>query len=856
MMGIFNKYRLIKQLIIITVGFFLTINKCVAQQQNGIQKINASTDSLLKKYPTEKLYIQTDRSFYTIGDTLWLKGYLFDSQYLTAASKSRLVYADVVDKDNKVVKRMLYQADDGLFRGAIPLVKDELSPGNFTIRAYSNWMRNWGDEQAFTRKLVLLNTGKTFAGTDTSAVSATRQQKKTRQTDQRQAAKTDLQFMPEGGSLVDGLTSKVAFKAVAVNGLGVNISGKIVDASGIEVVTLKTTYAGMGYFKLTPKTGEKYFAIIDNSTKSYQLPRAKPTGLVLQIENTVDSKMLKVNVIPSANINANEVYYLVGQSRGAVCYGAIASFNRGVISSVIEKSKFPTGIARFTVFDKDLVPVCERITFIDHHDALKISLNTNKNSYQNRDSVALSIKVTDQHDAPVQGSFSVAVTDDGLALTDSSSNILTHLLLTGDLKGNVETPHYYLVSQAANFEALECLMLTQGWVGYHWTNNFKFPEIKYPPQSEFAIKGRITNLLKKGLPNIPLKLFSRRPFFTMDTLTNQAGEFTFRNIPAIDTGNFLLQAVKKNNKTKMVDFEMQDEEPLPVNDKPVSNAGGYFADSTLKIYTKNNVTEKKKAEEVITGKNVLKEVVIKAKKIVKGSKNLNGPGNADQVLDEKDINKVGKTTLLSLLYNKIEGFHEGIFPVRGGDNAKFNYMIKMHCVKLIFDGIDADLFFPNDNSKWGRQIYMKGVLEQFSAEDIKGIEVMYKSIYNTTYNVSFVDVLSVSALNDIDYAYIEITTRSGRGPLTDNSGGFYLYKPLMPTLVKDFYSPVYKTNEAPIKTDFRATIHWEPDVITDQKGEATLKFYTSDRKTTYTVIAEGSNMAGAIGFGSSKMKVE
>lgn len=114
----------------------------------------------------------------------------------------------------------------------------------------------------------------------------------------------------------------------------------------------------------------------------------------------------------------------------------------------------------------------------------------------------------------------------------------------------------------------------------------------------------------------------------------------------------------------------------------------------------------------------------------------------------------------------------------------------------------------------------------------------------------------ISPVNDIDYAYIEVTTRSGRGPLIKKSPGFYAYNPPVPARPKEFYRPRYTGRDTPVKTDFRSTIHWEPDVVTDSTGTATITFYTSDRPGTYTIVAEGSNMDGLVGFGTGKISVK
>ncbi len=838
--------------------FFSVTVRSYGQQTNGIRRINSFVDSLTKTFPVEKLYLQTDKPMYNSGDTLWLKGYLFEATNLTQSTKSGLVYTEIIDKDNQIIKRMLFQVNDGLFRGSITL-DNELHVGTFSLRAYTNWMRNWGTDYIFTKKLFYINTTAASPVNNSSSALSSNKPNGSTANHSNRAEDIDLQFMPEGGNLVSGLQSRVGFKTVAANGVGIDVSGKIYNNKNREVASFKTTHAGMGSFDFTPTAGENYVARIITAgmePKAYALPKAEPSGVVLKVINDFGSDVLKVNMVCSEKILKTAPYYLIAQSRGVVCYGAIAKFTNKEVNSVIPIDKFPTGIVRFTLFDENLNPVNERITFVNHQDGLNIRLKTDKENYQTRDSVTLHLKVTDKNSMPVQGSFSVAVTDDGLVASDTTDNILTRLFLTSDLKGTVENPAFYLIPKTANWAALENLLLTQGWVGYHWNNSFKIPKIKHPAQPEFTIKGKLTNLLNKGVAGAPVKLFSRHPFFTMDTISNQSGEFTFRNLQLIDTGNFLLQALNKNGKSRNVGFEMQDEEPLPVPVMLKKVKRNYFMDSTSLVVIKNNVEVKRKTDEALFGKNVLKEVTIRAKKVVKGSKNLNGPGNADQILDEKDMLKAAKTPLMDFLYSKIKYFHEGMFPVRISPESKPSYMIRSLCVKLIFDGIDVESYFQSSGGSLDRLLFLKGAIEQFTAEDIKGMEVMFKGMYNNRYNASFVDMNSVSAVNDIDYAYIEITTRSGKGPLINSKDGFYLYKLLMPASEKEFYTPKYQSRETQVKTDFRSTIHWEPDIITNAKGEATLKFFTSDRTGNYTIIAEGSNMNGLIGFGTGKVSIK
>lgn len=743
---IFKSFNL--RIFLIAIFVLISVHEGYGQQVNGIQKINSFVDSLSKSFSVEKLYLQTDKPSYNAGDTLWFKGYLFEAKYLTPSAKSGLVYADIIDKDNRIIKRMLFPVSNGLLRGSIPLDEDELQAGAFTLRAYTNWMRNWGPDYIFTKSLFLINPTASLPVRNASSISTSKGVSGNTAVYASKPENVDLQFMPEGGNLVSGLQSRIGFKAVAENGMGINVAGKIYNDKKQEMASFKTTHAGMGFFEFTPIAGEDYFAKIITAgmeSKPYALPKAETSGVVLKVINDLESDVLKINLAGSKTISDSSPYYLVAQSRGVVCYGAIAKFKKGEVNTVIQKNKFPTGIVRITLFDENLNPINERITFINHRNELNISLQTDKENYYSRDSVSLQVKVTNKTGEPVQGSFSVAVTDDGLVATDAASNILTRLLLTSDLKGTVENPAFYLVPKPENWAALESLLLTQGWIGYRWNDGFKIPRIKYPAQPEFTVSGKLTNLLNKGAGNVPVKLFSKRPFFVMDTISNPSGEFTFRNLPAIDTGNFVLQAINRNGKSMNVGFQMQDEQPLPVPPKTKSNNRNSFTDSTLLNIVKNNVEVQKKNEETLTGKNVIEEVVITAKKIVKGSKNLNGPGNADEIIDEKEMLKAGKMPLIDLLNNRITGFNQGMFPVRTNvvsgsrqdDKAgatsftdknlltrKSSYMVKVHRAKFIFDGIDAESYFqPADieetpNERW---LFLKGLIDRFTAEDIKGL---------------------------------------------------------------------------------------------------------------------------------------
>lgn len=268
------------------------------------------------------------------------------------------------------------------------------------------------------------------------------------------------------------------------------------------------------------------------------------------------------------------------------------------------------------------------------------------------------------------------------------------------------------------------------------------------------------------------------------------------------------------------------------------------------------------------GGRLLKEVQIKARKVVKDSYNLNGPGNADVVLDEKDVEEAGKKTLLQLLEDNIKGFRTGWFYTPVHDTESYRvfifekyrvrhldasdwFFIYDKPVILMMDGIEIGDMIPN--FKYDDFL---AFLKTHSAEDVKGVEVNFTSKYNNTYFMHGKWMEAPLALRSVhDYAFIEITTRSGHGAAITYTPGLYLYKPMAISWPKQFYKPKYTVKDTSNQADLRSTIDWEPNISTDSAGNARLSFYAASAPSTYTVIAEGVDLNGNIGYKRRKIGI-
>ncbi len=946
-----------KRPVFICLAFILLSVSAHSQVTSGLLKTLTSIAGIRERQPLEKLYLQLDKPYYALGDTLRFKAYLVNGDFLKPSKRSGLLYVELDDNTNKCIKRIMTPLSAGLSWGDLALTDKDFPEGSYTLRAYTNWMLNFGEDYVFKKTVnISALSGSTLVKADFKAdknkISASlrftgldknpqrlkdmqlwvmngrhtlirdkastgidgamdvnfdlpdntgtkdlsiRAQEIRKAPDQapmlvipvtlNRPENTDVQFMPEGGSLVAGINTRIGFKAISEDGKATEISGRIINSKGEEQATIKTAHKGMGSFELVPKAGETYTAkvSIGKTTKDYPLPAVSPTGTTLRINpKGKDSLEITITTTPTLTTapTTTTPYYLIGQTRGMICY--TATITGSTYKKTIAKALFPTGIAHFTLLGSASQALNERIVYIDRNNNLQITITPNQTSYTTRDSIALHIQVKDNAGKPVSGHFSLAVTDDSQVRTDSTgNNIISDLLVTSDLKGTVEDPGWYFEKNTADrTAAIDNLLLTQGWVGYDWKATFD-PNIqppKYQPEPEFIVQGKVTNVLNKPVENSNVVLFSRKPELVRETMTDKEGKFQFKGLFSTDTAEFKVQARNKGGKSFNVGIEM-DGFMAPKFEATNQTIPWYVNSDTVSLSNSSTKAKQQQAQAVLRGEgHLLTEVKINEKKIVKQSHNLNGPGEADQVFDEQDMLKAGKMTLGDLLKEKVKGFNVGMSPPvnlkmvhpssKGGIGkpSRLSYRVNDKEMCLIFDGIDVDhvdIYEPEEAPIYGDKGRLRALqkyLDFYTAEDIKGIEIMFNTRYNSSYGNQLLptDVLADQKYPiEADWSFIEITTRAGKGPYMRSTAGTYLYKPLPFTIPKDFYRPRYtvKNANSAIGTDLRSTIHWEPRVVTDKDGKATVSFFSADKAAGYTAIIEGSDLNGSFGYSRQKIKV-
>nr|WP_294794574.1 TonB-dependent receptor plug domain-containing protein [uncultured Mucilaginibacter sp.] len=661
------------------------------------------------------------------------------------------------------------------------------------------------------------------------------------------SADVDVQFFPEGGNLVAGLQSKVAFKAVGADGLGIDIGGTLLDNNNVEVTKFASTHLGMGTFLFTPKAGTTYKAkiIIAGSESTYMLPKILDRGYVMEINNS-NPQNLFIQVKGSEG--TTNALSLIAQGGGDVYFEARNKPGASGITAIIPKDKLPTGVVQFTLFTQAGEPLIERLVFIQNNDQLKLTIGTDKAAYGIREKVQLKLNAKDKAGQPVKGNFSAAVINQSVAPVNESAEttILSSVLLTSDLKGYIEQPNYYFTNaDAKKAQELDVLMLTQGYHRFAW-RSFLAPsasnEITYQPERDIAISG-IVKRHGKPIPNARVTITNfQKGAFVLDTLTDKNGRFVFE-IGFADSTLFTIRAVGKGDDNLIIQM---DTPPLVRSQNRNESDVAVNLSDGLENFLQNS---KKQFDEdpFSSGHSVmLQQIEVKdtrtarqkeVDKAVKYSNNYNGKGVANQVITGEEIGKLGGSTI----FTRLNGIIAGVYVKPDGNGNDGFYSTRV--ASKIEERVELD----DKGNLTTTQVPappMQVVIDGFFGRDISTVPIE---------SISSIEVLRSGQLltaygSRAGSGMLLVTTKRG-----DQETGYPLefpgvisgYAPKGYYKAKQFYSPKYDVSQAEKrKNDYRSTISWTPFIDTDVNGSATLEFFNADSPGTYRVVVEGVDYKG------------
>ncbi|MFD1255231.1 hypothetical protein ACFQ3S_00355 [Mucilaginibacter terrae] len=776
------KFSVLKSAIVVVC----LLSSTYAQSQ-VLNQVQNQFNSYLLSAPTEKIYVHTNKDFYLSGEILWFKLYNVDGNHNKPVNLSKVAYVEVLAADNTPIIQTKIALRNGTGSGSI-YMPASITNGNYRLRAYTSWMKNFAPEYFFEKVLHIVNA-----------------QKSPEQLNENTIALYDVQFFPEGGHLVKGLESKVAFKVTGNDGKGINaFKGAIIDQKNDTVTRFSPYKFGMGSFIFTPTTGSTYKAVvkINKQAVSKELPAINEKGYVMQ---AVDKGPSWEITVKTAGL-ADENIYLFAHTRNVVIQAVNATLKNGTASFSISKSRLREGLSHITLFNSDMRPVCERLIFKIPANNLTIAAQTNVAQYGMRQKINLDI-ATHTLQKPMAANLSVSVFKSDSLHQPDQQNIASYIWLSSELRGTIENAGYYFNNTAESALAVDNLLLTQGWRLFEWNTILTGkPDIKFMPEyTGHIVTGKILDA--NGMPANNINTYLAIPG---------------KRVQMFNARSDLVGRLFFNTK----DFYGLSEVVLQNN---------YNIDSTYKVELLNPFAEQ------------YTNATLPAFKLTNGMQEALNNNNLNmQVLNIYNAPK------LRQYYNP--GVDSAAFFGKPNKTYLLDAYVRFTTVEEVFREYTSWLFVAKRRGKFKVTMFNEQelldndplilyngipVFDMNRAFAIDPMKIKQLDVVNSRYfygSASFDGILSMTGYKD-DLAGFEIDPRA---VVLDYEGL---------QLERKFYSPLYDTEQQRNTRipDFRNALYWQPDTYTTTEGKNNLSFYSSDQPGKYIGIIQGITVTGECG---------
>ena len=486
----------------------------------------------LQTVQQEKLYLHLDKPYYAAGEQIWFKGYLVNSSTHAPDMPDNFIYVELVNQNNKIVCRQKVKKNEGGFWGNL-LLPTDMIVGEYTLRGYTNWMRNANVNFFFQKNIPIANT---LDRPDTLELK------------KKDISKNDfsVSFFPEGGHLLTGYRQQMAFKCQRSNGYSGMLEGYIVNQSGDTLTQVKSEHDGMGTFSFLPAKDNSYYALVRSpgcEEKKIQLPKAEDSGITLSLNQSAGKIRYQIfSSLPDSQ--QSDSLYLIGHTRGLLRF--LLPISKENHTGVISSSYFPDGISHFLLMDQAGNKLSERLIFNYPKKESYWTLQTDKDTYERREKIKINIRLDNESGLPAKGSFSLSITDNNSVSVDSlSSNIYSDLLLVSDLKGFVENPGWYFKEKSrTTIRGLDLLMLTHGWSRFDITpfaDQSLMPD--YFVEKGQYISGRILNFFGKEAKDAAIVAVDPANNLVRTLESDEKGCFLLDGIDYCDSTTCVVQAL-------------------------------------------------------------------------------------------------------------------------------------------------------------------------------------------------------------------------------------------------------------------------------------------------------------------------
>lgn len=618
----------------------------------------------------------------------------------------------------------------------------------------------------------------------------------------------DVKFFPEGGALINIPHQNVAFKAQGADGFSKEIEGFLFNSKGDTLTNFRSEHNGMGIFTMNPVNNETYYVTVrtnDSITKRFDLPAIEPKGISIAMSHY--KQEIRYEIQKTEATEWPQKLFLLAHTRGKLAI--LQPINPKRTFGKMNDSLFTEGITHFMLIDEQGNALSERLIFVPDHKPNQWQITTDQPTYGKREKVSLQIAAKDSEGNPVEGTFSVSITDRKSIQPDSlADNILSNLLLTSDLKGYVEDPAFYFLNQdARTLRSIDYLMMTHGWRRHKMENVLRTPSLNFTNYIEKGqtISGRIMGFFGANVKKGPICVLAPKYNIIATTETDEKGQFIV-NTSFRDSTTFLVQARTKKGFAG-VDILMDPPQyPVATHKAPYFNGATTFMEDYLM-----NTRDQYYMEGGMRVYN-LKEVTVTAKWERPSSKSIYTGGINTYTVEE----------------DRLQGYGQTAF--------------------------DAASRLPSVTITNGSEIHIRNNSEPAI---IVIDDIVYEDASDILKDIQVSDMSSISLLRGADAVIlgprasggaVVITLKDPRNLPARPALGIITYTPLGYSESVEFYHPTYDTPEKKNaqRSDFRSTVYWNPELRLDAEGKATIEYYTPDSTAPEDIIIEGVDKNGKV----------
>ena len=672
----------------------------------------------------------------------------------------------------------------------------------------------------------------------------------------------DVKFYPEGGYMLAGHKCRIAWEAMNQQLERLNVSGVLLE-DGEPIDSVRPVHAGRGLITLNVKHGRKYKVRFEFGKEkfTFDLPKPLEQGVALHVSQDSDAVKFRV---------ARELPQRMSLKLNVYCRGKrLSTFNLKQEAAIEEQMYFEDlneGVHQVVVCDTSGNVYADRLFFVNkcYESKAKVMVGGIANRpYRPLEKIRLNLIATDPKGHPLKNqTFSVSVRDEAqLDPTFATGNIMTSLLLESDLKGFVENPDYYFEADDEKHRlALDVLMLVQGWRRYDWKSIEK-PEsfaLDYLPEQKMVIYGD-TYPLRKELKDLFRK--EKRKIQVSCSLLNlnddlkEGDYYSFKGAVEADSlGRFQIAYdpfygnVRLALRANFVDKIEKKDEYLQTHDPKIFVRKQYFYPQSLKAYSwyemhQPEIIKEKQLtwedyQEDIYASEWIPQVNIKSKRRPHA-----------KLQKDKPVAQLNYQDFVNDLWD--QGFYNPYYLL---NYKEFVFRDSFACSNLVkLDAYVRHMYRPsvnnheshhfsinwNKNDFWDRVMliqYLPALDRVYVVSDAPRRPVPYEHMHQDR----IADKQTGAITTAID-SYINIIT------LPEDKtrlmvGREYNFQGF--TRPVEYYNPDYSKAKLPEIKDYRRTLYWNPNVTTDNFGQASIEFYNNSVCNIIDVSAEGITRYG------------